>query len=185
MTVFNTEKYTLHGYEVTIELWQDNYMGAPWKEHDGHGPVREISSIEEKRPGEVLLNSYFDRRSYNYAYDVQAAQKQALSEGWGFEGAKTGLSKRQVAATVVQKDIAHLRGWLNNDWHWTGYNLTVTKGGEEIDTDTRTVGGYDCENACLDDAKHEAEYWIKKHIEQTQKEREEADYWASRDMITV
>jgi hypothetical protein len=29
MTTFHTEKYTLHGYRVTINQWYDEYIGRP------------------------------------------------------------------------------------------------------------------------------------------------------------
>ena len=43
------------GFSVTARIESDGCsMGAPWEEHDGHGPVSEWTR-RAKRPGEIVL----------------------------------------------------------------------------------------------------------------------------------
>lgn len=67
-------------FTVTARIVRDEHMGAPWEEHDGHGPVSEWTD-RAKRPGERVLNE--DRGSKRY-YDFQEAVKIARRDGWGW-----------------------------------------------------------------------------------------------------
>lgn len=62
-----------------VAVMPDSDMGAPWKEHDGHGVVSELTG-RAKRPGEVVLHQ--DRRGARY-YDWQESCKRARDEAWG------------------------------------------------------------------------------------------------------
>lgn len=91
-------EYKGHTFRVTIE--QDTDMGAPWDEHEGHGPVSDWTS-RDKRPGEWLLGS--DRHSKRY-YDAQAAMQIAKRDGWGLNDEhKAELIERLSRSKVVRR----------------------------------------------------------------------------------
>lgn len=117
-------------YRVTIE--HDSDMGAPWKEHDGHGTVRESRTRHRermwktKRPGERPLNDP-DRNQLQYLYDWQAATKTARADGWGIsEESVQALQKKlgriptrgEYFEEATRQDFEYLRGWLNESWHY-------------------------------------------------------------------
>lgn len=64
-------------------------MGAPWEEHDGHGPVSEWES-RAKLPGEIIINQDGESRRF---YDFAAACQIARRDGWGFLPGKLRLAK--------------------------------------------------------------------------------------------
>lgn len=48
----------LRGFTFRVDIRPDDSTGAPWDEHDGHGPVRYdrgVSAATEKRPGDRVL----------------------------------------------------------------------------------------------------------------------------------
>ena len=121
MTSSDTFDFTHDGRDFRASIYPDENSGAPWTDECGHGPVRRIRSRDEKRPGEVILGDGPDRRTYGFAYDVQAAQRIALRDGWCFEGADLAvMTKRQIAAEAVQRDIKRLEGWARGDWFYVG-----------------------------------------------------------------
>lgn len=66
-------------YVATIE--RDEYMGAPWEEHDGHGVVSDWTS-RDKRPGEMILSEDSrdcSKRFYDFAESCRIARR----DGWG------------------------------------------------------------------------------------------------------
>jgi hypothetical protein len=73
---------THRGRAFTVTVDRDDDMGAPWEEHDGHGPVSDWTT-RDKRPGEMILNTEGRGRSRRY-YDFAAACRQARAEGWGW-----------------------------------------------------------------------------------------------------
>jgi len=177
-------KTIINGYTVEIEIEQDTDMRAPWIENDGHGKVREVYTWAHKpakKPGEVVIHR---DRDYYHLYDLQAAQAEALRDGWGSENEPAGITKRQKAALAVQADIDYLRGWLRNEWHWLYYKCAVTSPeGEQIKEDY--CGGYDDEKYATECAIAEAEHAISGHRQATQKESAEREYWAERDVVTI
>lgn len=72
--------YTLpDGWTLRVSIEHDDGMGAPWKEHDGHGEVSEWTR-RDKRPGEWVLCT--DRGSSRF-YDAQESQRIAIRDRWG------------------------------------------------------------------------------------------------------
>lgn len=69
------------GYSVRVHVDYDQDMGAPWEEHDGHGPVSEWTT-RDKLPGERVLATDRNHRRY---YDFAEACKIARRDGWGFK----------------------------------------------------------------------------------------------------
>lgn len=120
-----TFDFTHEGREFRATIHADDWChGAPWERECGHGPVRKIRNKRDKRPGEYIIGGVCDSMCTAYAYDVQAAQAQALKDGWGFEGADPAtMTKRQIAAEAVKRDIKHLEGWVCDHWCYIGVGV--------------------------------------------------------------
>lgn len=116
------------GFTVTATVEHDEFMGPPWKEHDGHGPVSDWRPKNSKRPGEKILTE--DRGSCQF-YDWQEAIKKAKADGWDAPPYKTG-TKGQTAERAVQRDFEVLRAWCNDEWTWCSIVLSVFRNGEEV-----------------------------------------------------
>jgi len=131
---------TVNGKKYRVEFHFDHDCGAPWKESDGHGVVSEWES-RDKNPGEVVINT--DRDGTKRFYDVQATTKIARRDGWGVSDVDTsGMSKGQIAALAVQKDLERMRGWCNNDWHWCGVDVfPLTEDGDELRSKSESLWG--------------------------------------------
>jgi hypothetical protein len=125
------------GFTCTATLYSDDCNNAPWERGDGHGPVSDWTS-RGKKPGERVLNE--DHGSKRY-YDFQEAVRTALADGWGVEGGrKENESAKAYAARAVEADFAVLKAWCNDEWHYYGVAVTVSKAG------IRLTGKYD--HAC-------------------------------------
>ncbi|MFN8758824.1 MAG: hypothetical protein ACK5XA_08450 [Tagaea sp.] len=125
-----TPRHAGERFEVRIEF--DPFMGAPWDEHDGHGPVRELGRREDKRPGERPLTDLCDSRSARLVYDVAEAQRIALRDGWGTaDGRRPGETARAYAARAVAADFAYCRGWATDEWCWACVIVTDRSGAHE------------------------------------------------------
>jgi hypothetical protein len=110
------------GFRFKISIDTDHDMAPPWKEHDCHGDVREVRAVHNrpsKRPGERIL---YEHRDNYWLYDWQGAIRKAKKEGWGL-WKKEALTKGQIRALAVQQDFDRLRGWLNDEWTWTGVGV--------------------------------------------------------------
>lgn len=102
------------GRTYKVRVYPEQGGDPPWKWFDGHGPVREMRHIDEKRPGERVLHA---DRSWGYLYDFQAAVETALRDGWGTrDGRRDGETDRQYAARAAEADFDLLRRWCNDDW---------------------------------------------------------------------
>ena len=191
MTTYSETIKQIKGHDVKIEFWYDDHFGAPWVEHDGHGEIRESSSRygrPDKKPGEVIIHQ--SRGNY-WLYDFAGAVKKAKSEGWGIEKSE-GLTPNQVAEAAARADLNYCRGWLQDDWHWAGYTVTLLdEGGKELDWDS--CGGMEsCGDYLKKSADEAAESLVVSFLDNEAKAREaearEAEareYWASRDIVTV
>lgn len=99
--IYGGELIEVEGFRFRIELEQDEFMGPPWEEHDGHGIVSEWTQ-RDKRPGEWVLNK--DRFSKRY-YDFAGTMKKAKKEGWGL----TEKAKAELIERLSRKRIIRLR----------------------------------------------------------------------------
>lgn len=126
---YDSFDFEFNGKPYRAKLYHDECTGAPWKEHDGHGPVSDWRHKDSKRAGEWELNE--SHGSYRF-YDAKEAQAIALRDGWGL-GAdelaalthKAGRipTKGMIAAEAVRMDYKRLRGWCVDDWHWCGVEV--------------------------------------------------------------
>lgn len=122
MAIYDGDTFTRGGRNFRISIHHDSDMGAPWDEHDGHGPVRQTgighSGHPEKRPGERVLHT---NRRTAWLYDWQAACKLARKDGWNAEPYDApGRIERAVLA-----DFKRLQGWLDGTWYWVGIEVTL------------------------------------------------------------
>lgn len=116
-------------FAITTE--PDSCYGAPWDEHDGHGPVTAWTT-RSKHPGELVINKDRGRARY---YDFAEACRIARRDGWDAEPYNAGTeTKRQQAAKAARADFEYLRRWSNDEWHWVV--LTV----ELLDTEGEPTG---------------------------------------------
>jgi hypothetical protein len=135
-------------FRLTTE--RDDDHGAPWKEEDGHGPIRVIGSREDKRPGEWLFSSDC-RHATLYAYDAQAAMIEARRDEWGLSPDKVDAlrvtlkrepTKGDIAAEAVRLDFEHLRGWVRDDWEYSCLKVELCDvDGDTVDGEAEYLGG--------------------------------------------
>lgn len=137
--MFDGDIFEHDGNRFRFTTEHDDSMGAPWEEHDGHGPVSEsryhmpgMGSKPPKRAGERLL--YWDHGHYR-TYDFAEAVKIARRDGWGTNNVPEGASKGQIAAQAVEEDFQNLKAWCNDGWYWLGVIVTL------VDDDGETITG--------------------------------------------
>jgi hypothetical protein len=169
------------GYLFKVEIQRDDCMGAPWEEHDGHGPVTEWTSRREKKPGERVLST--DRWSRRY-YDAQEATAIAKRDGWGLcpKGIEE-LTKRlghaptpgQIINAAVDKDFEYLRRWCADLWEWKYVrvvNVIEHDGDYEEQRHEDSCGGIDGD---ADDYIQEMAYDLANGLAKQLAKEEEAD----------
>jgi hypothetical protein len=196
---YNTERFEHAGRTFEAAMYYDDTdSDAPWQREDGHGPMREIRSSDEKRPGERIITSG-DRNAYIWAYDWQEAMKTARAE-WGLgedETAKLRATLKreptegEIAERAVQMDFDRLRGWVRSDWHYCGIAVRIIGPDDEPEGDEYAHAVWGIES--------DGDYWrevandLASEIigERAQawraalKEARARRYWASRDVTTV
>lgn len=127
------DEFEHEGREYRITIIRDDYMGAPWEEHDGHGPVSDWRSKGwrgnyPKEPGERLLHEY---RGAARFYDWAEAMKIARRDGWAASQADAArwhageITAGQRAERAVAADFEYLRRWCEDEWWWV--TVTVTQ----------------------------------------------------------
>lgn len=197
---FNSETITVQKRTFEVRFYYDGDRGRPWENSDGHGPVRELRSREDKRPGERIMTSG-EHHSYVWAYDVQAATKLAKKDGWGLSdksraalvaSLKREPTKGEIVAAAVAHDFEFLNGWVNDDWHYMGVAmLPVDKHGvvDESDEYAHAVWGIESDGEywreVAEDLASEIIRADKKAFASRMREARECKYWASRDVMTL
>lgn len=120
----------IDGFTLTARILADSNYGAPWEEHDGHGPVSGME-LRDKRPGELVLHDNgHGRKRY---YDYQEACRIARRELWDAAPYNTGQeTKRQQAAKAARANYERLRQWCDDQWHWCGVLVVASKNGIDL-----------------------------------------------------
>jgi len=171
-----TKTYTAQGVTVRIEYHYDSDSGEPWKESDGHGPVRYVRCSygrPDKRPGERVMHS--DRHGC-WLYDWQAACKTARADGWNVPP----YDAPNRIERAVRADFDYLSGYLSQDWHYVGLVVTLLDDdGNELVSDS--LWGLESLN---DYHEGEAQRMADELLAGYAKEQSERAYWASRDVVT-
>ena len=112
-----------HGYTFEVETQPDEHMQAPWKEHDGHGPVSDWRPEDSKRPEERILHQ--DRSSCLF-YDWDEAVQIAKRDGWGTaDGRQPGETAGAYAVRAVQADYDYLARYCRGDWSYVDVIVTL------------------------------------------------------------
>ncbi len=125
--LYDGDTFTHDGLTFTFRTERDDDTGAPWDEHDGHGPVSEWRSSYNgqpvmKRPGQMVL--IHDRGSYRL-YDFAEAVRMAKRDGWNADPLDVpGETKGQRAHKAAMADFNRLRRWCNDQWYWCGVIVT-------------------------------------------------------------
>ena len=124
--LIKTETREIAGREYEVKTFYDSHTGAPWIEHDGHGPVTEWES-RHKAPGEKILT--YSRDGSKRFYDFKAAVAIALRDGWSASEADYAawtagaLTTGQRAERAARADYKRLLGWCDDSWHWIGIQV--------------------------------------------------------------
>lgn len=128
------DNFTLKGLSFRVEIVGDDTGSVPWKEYDGHGPVRSAYSngpTLNKSPGERVLGRSGQE---TYLYDFAAASKLARADEWGIspeERAKhetalgRPLTRGEVAHWAVEADFMRLSRFIAGDWNYIGVVVTL------------------------------------------------------------
>lgn len=113
------------GFTLTATVhYDDTGCGAPWDGDDGHGPVSDWTS-RDKAPGEIVLST--GRRSKRF-YDFSEACRIARRDGWACaDGRRDGETARQYAARAAMEDFKRLKAWCDDEWHYVGVAVTVSR----------------------------------------------------------
>jgi hypothetical protein len=134
-----SDTFEHEGHQFKVAAYRDEGMGAPWDEHDGHGPVSEWTS-RDKRPGELVLNETRGSRRY---YDFQEAVKIAKRDGWNVKPYNWPTKGRQ-AHEAAMADFQYLKGWCSDEWCWIWIEVQLLDdSGDAIEMDeaSATLGG--------------------------------------------
>jgi len=160
-------------FTIRAEIHHDSHTGAPWDEHDGHGPVSDWTT-RAKRPGELVLHSDGQHKHY---YDFAEACRIARRDGWGISDAalhelrgptrcvvaseyhvENGIrqdkltwedcaprkvTKRMIARASAMSDFNAMRAWCNDEWFWCGIVVTVTHTESGVELASDSVWGID------------------------------------------
>lgn len=119
------------GFTLRARIEHDEHTGAPWEEHDGHGPVSDWTR-RDKLPGELILCD--DGRQKRF-YDFAEACRIALRDGWNAAPYDVPEeTPRQRAAKAARADYDRLRGWCEDQWNWCGVVVTASRAGVELGT---------------------------------------------------
>lgn len=146
------ETITLKGLTFRVTCEPDCDMGPPWKEHDGHGEVRETRcykyvALVEKRPGERVLHS---EGGTAWLYDWQSATVTAKRDRWGLcDDDKAKLAETlgraptadEITAEAVRRDFDHLHCYCEGDWSWITLCVTLLDCDEEPTEEREYLGG--------------------------------------------
>lgn len=125
------------GWYAVVQTKQDESMGEPWVEHDGHGVISGWRPLNSKRAGERVLIEDGGQARF---YDIPATIKLARKDGWGCAGGTgdhTHPTKGQQAVCAVEQDFARMRAWCNDAWEWIGVIVKLYDAdGEEVASET-------------------------------------------------
>lgn len=179
------ESYTINvdGNEFTVEIHPDYCLGMPWAECDGYGVIekRQYCGYSSRRyinkaPHEVILHA---EGNTAWIYDIRATIEKAKREDWGIANPPANWTRKQITAEAVKQDMAECRKWLSGDNFWTRVKIEC---GDYSDSLCGIEATY---SNGLQYAKKHATEMAQAIASQIKNEKQESDYWASRDVCTV
>lgn len=130
----DSEIFELDGLTFKAEIADDDAMGPPWKEHDGHGVVSDWCNFDSNtNTSDRVLCAGDYGRSVRY-YEMTTSYYKAENEGWGISDEErqhlTVMLGREPTAEEVLKhavelDFLRLQGWCEGRWEWVGVVVTL------------------------------------------------------------
>jgi hypothetical protein len=178
---FDGETIERGGRQFRVNIEPDYDMGAPWKEHDGHGVISEMVR-RDKLPGERIL---YSDNGCQYFYHVAATMKIAKCDGWGLSveninslARKLGRvpTRGEVVAEAVDRDFQHLAAWCNEQWTWCGVIVSDITGDKSAKPDyVHGVWGFESSDdhgiaECVDELVSQC---LSEHAETVKQARKE------------
>lgn len=151
--LYDGEEFEHNGNRFRVAFPPDDAMGAPWKEHDGHGPVSDWRHgsrwghcYASKKPGERPLHT--DGGSTCF-YDFAEAVRIAKRDGWMSNADVLALSdpnrqkltRSQLAARAAEEDFQRLKAWCDDKWSWTGVVVTLLDDDGDATDETASLWG--------------------------------------------
>lgn len=181
----------LRGYKVKVEIRHDPDSREPWKECEGYGVLVERGrrySQRDKRPYERPLGD-------NYWYDMKATRATAERDSWGWGCDVVALAtklgreptRKQIIAEAIERDYQFLLAWINDEWQWHGYIVTLLDvDGEETEFSDSCWG---FEYWLYDDSKNQYFFEMirgaaEELVEDAEKEARAIREWNERDVMT-
>jgi len=129
------------GFKITARIEHDDDSGTPWDRDCNYGPVSDWTyGRDRKRPGQRILSQ--DHGHYRF-YDFQEAVAIARHDGWGSHGDE-GLTAGAKAARAAEEDYKVLKAWCNDEWHYVGVVLSVSRKGIVLDEYAASLWGIEC-----------------------------------------
>ena len=165
----DNETFEYKGRTFRLEVDRDEYMGPPWDEHDGHGPVSEWTR-RAKHPGEMVL---LTDRQYKRYYDFAEAVRIAKKDCWDTKPFGVG-TKGERAHKAATADFNYLRRWCNGDWFWATIHVTLLGEDGEEQSDSYLGGiewGYCFNEYIMNTAKELADELLVEVDEEAEKAR--------------
>lgn len=104
-----------HGAWFRVTFERDDHMDPPERAHDGHGDVSALHT--EQSDDELRAQGYWvlsRSRGHVIVYGARTSLQIAIRDGWA--RGKSLSAKRRA----VKRDYELLRGWYQDEWHWTG-----------------------------------------------------------------
>lgn len=134
---YETRDIEHNGKTYRAEFHYDQDMGAPWKEHCGHGVVSDWTR-RDKKPGERVLS---ENRGKKLFYDVAETMRIAKRDGWGIASDKA-MTPGERTAAAVEADFERMRAWCNDEWRWCGVVVfPLTADGDELRSKCESLWG--------------------------------------------
>lgn len=135
--MYDGDTFEHNGNRFRVAFPHDDTMGAPWDEHDGHGPVSEWRCgsrrghcYASKAPGERPLHT---DNGFTRFYDFAEAVRIAKRDRWMSNADvlalndpnRPKLTRGQLAARAAEEDFQRLKDWCEGRWCWIGVVVTL------------------------------------------------------------
>jgi hypothetical protein len=129
--------FEVDGFTIEARTEYDDDATPPWEREDGHGAVSEWTT-RDKRPGERVIAS--DRSHRRLYYDFAGAVETAKRDGWDSPPYDAG-TRGERSVRAVEADFRYLQSWCNDDWHYVGVILSVSRNGVMLDKHAASLWG--------------------------------------------
>ena len=140
--MYDGDTFEHNGNRFRVAFLSDDTMGAPWDEHDGHGPVTKAPlranyrGYISKAPGQRFLGEHW---LYNFAEAVRMAKR----DGWRAleDVGRADMTRGQLAARAAEEDFQRLKDWCEGRWCWIGVVVTLLDDDGDATDETASLWG--------------------------------------------